>query len=660
MHHFTEWNQSCPLPEKQGLQYNECVFKEDKKGKTMILYIALSLLILCIGIYLARGKKNDFKALSLIMTVTISFAISALVVPYFAAKSPNLLFLTLSSIRYGSQCIGMNVNSEIVEALNLSQPVKTLYACYLYTLYLAGPIFASMFLISFSSTLIEMLRFSRYKNVYIFSELNERSIVIAESLFKDYRHSLRVFCNSDNAPEALKTRARACHALFLKRDESKIHLHKGRIYEFFEIDSDAEKTLNGTTELAGMLMKHKNLLTDITVRAFVHHSQIEMIRDFDSMLSETCPGLKVRFVDDAQSEAVEVLHSLMARLPIGEKGHHFHIMIVGCGVGGSAMLRTSTWLFCLPESACTIHVFDKSAKLAASRIREESPEFLNAPLERYFSNDPAGKNYDIVFHEAAAESEAFLREAEALPEMDLVIVSLGDDSLNHTVVRMLQRVFAKKNDTLRIPLTAARIRNENFAKLIRLDETTVYYGSIRKHYSYTHLIHPDLDAAARKCHKAYSGNTFWTEQDELDFCRYVNHDSSFAQALTTVARKQYILHSRPEGVSDADWIRKTLNDEKELARLGDAEHDRWNAYQRVNGWRRASLEQAEEIARRTNGRKVKDDRLLLHPAIVPVPELPFVEERVDEIRRKYNPEAGPCRYVQVDRDIIRKLPEILS
>lgn len=626
----------------------------------MILYFAASLLALGIGIALAREKKNDLKTLSLIMTVSISFAISLLTFPYFQNKSANLLFSILSTIRYGSQCIGMNVNSEIVGSLNLTEPMKTFYTVYLYSLYIAGPIFASMFVISFSSTLIEMVRYIRYKNVYVFSQLNERSAAIAESLFKSHRNALRIFCNTENAPEALKTRARACHGLLIKRDESRLHLSKGRVFEFFELDEDMEKTLNGTTQLAEMLKNSGVDLKNITVRAFVNHSQIEMVRDFDTRLAESCPGLKVRFVDDAQSESVEVLHSLMGRLPIGEPNYHYNLMIVGCGVGGSAMLRTAAWLFALPKSTFTIHVFDKAAKTAASGIKKESPEFLNAPLEKYFSSDPAGKNYDIVFHEAAAESEAFVRETEALPDMDLVIVSLGDDAVNHTVVRILQRIFAARNNSLKVPLIAARIRNENFAKLIHLDETTIYYGSIKKHYSYEHLIHPDLDQAARKCHKAYSGDPVWTDQDEYDFCRYVNHDSSFAQALTMVARKQYILHSKPANISESEWIRRVLNDENQLKMLGDAEHERWNAYQRVSGWRRASLEQADVIASRTGGKKVKDDNLLLHPAIVPVEELPYVEERVDEIRRKYNPNASPCRYVQVDRDIIKKLPEILS
>ena len=666
----------------------------------MIVYMVISLVILAVGIYLAREKRNDFKMLSLIMTLAIGLAVGVLVIPFFQLSNPNFFFTLLASFRYGSQTIGMNVNSSIADTLDLSEPLSSFYKCFLYGLYIAGPGFASMFLLSFSSTLIEMFRFGFCKKVFVFSELNERSIAIAESLYEyknndrneekeyiDYHRSLRVFCSSDSAPEALKTRARACHALLLKRDESKIALSSRRDYEFFEIDTDPDKTLNGTTDLVSMLKDHAKEPSRIMVRVFVKQSQIEVVRDLDNRIAELCPSLRVRFVDDTQSEAVSLLNTLRERLPIGEKNYHFNLMIIGCGIGGSAILRTAAWLFTLPESSYTIHVFDKEAKAAASAIKKQDPEFLNAPLDRYMNPDPAGKNYDIVFHEAAAESEAFVREVEALPDMDLVFVTLGDDSLNHTVVRLLQRIFASRSDSLRIPLIAARIREDNFRKLVHkdgnedkkirvaengavkkaedrkydIDDFTVYYGSFKENYSYKNLIQPDLEKAAFRVHMAYFGNPTKEEDKKYaasKFYRHENLNSSFAQALATAARKQYILHSKPENKDEESWIKETLANEAKLKMLGDAEHERWNAYQRVIGWQRATLEQAEEIARRTHGAQVKDDRLLLHPAIVPVEELPFVEEQVDDIYRRNN-RAKRSRYVQVDRDIVKELPNII-
>ena len=44
----------------------------------MIVYMVISLVILAVGIYLAREKRNDFKMLSLIMTLAIGLAVGVL------------------------------------------------------------------------------------------------------------------------------------------------------------------------------------------------------------------------------------------------------------------------------------------------------------------------------------------------------------------------------------------------------------------------------------------------------------------------------------------------------------------------------------------------------------------------------------------------------
>ena len=188
----------------------------------------------------------------------------------------------------------------------------------------------------------------------------------------------------------------------------------------------------------------------------------------------------------------------------------------------------------------------------------------------------------------------------------------------------------------------------------------IYFGSIEAHYSYDSLVHPELEEAAKIVHRSYYGSNEWTPEIEHTFYRYVNYDSSFAQALAMLARRRWNLASKPENINAEEWIRSVLNDEEQLAVLGFSEHDRWNAYQRINGWRCATLEQTDSIARESNGKRVKSDRLMLHPAIVPGSELAEREAAVNAIRRKYDPDARGVNYVQADRQIIACLPEILK
>lgn len=625
---------------------------------TYIAAVILALLLVGFGLYQAYENRNDLQKMSLSMTVCISFAVSCLVFPYFRSTTRNLLFAVLASIRYGAQSLSMNVNGDIVYSMNLPSWLAPLYSFFLLLLYILGPLFASMFVLGFSRTIVEYLRFGRAQHVHVFSELNERSAVIAQSLYNKQRSEVRVFCASDNAPESLKTKARAAHALIVKYDETALRLKKNRIYHFYEIYDNPDQTLPKTAALVQHLRTRKNIRS-ASVRVFISHDQIELVRDIDERLASDGYDIKIRYVDESHAEAVELFHHMIPILPTGEKGHHYNLLFVGCGTCGESILRTAAWLMVLPESTYTFHVIDRKAKAIASRLKEECPEYLNAQLEAYFKDDPTGKNYDVIFHEMDTESCAFRELLTSIDRPDLAAVALKDDIQTHRVAKEIIRIYAAKSPTLTAPPVAARIRSSKSVELLK--GASIYcFGSIGKHYDYDNLIHPELEEAAKVTHLSYYGSNEWTDEIALAFYRYVNYDSSFAQALTMLARRRYILASLPEGSDPYQWVESYLDDKEKLALLGDAEHDRWNAYQRINGWQCASLEQTDAIARATEGRKVKDDHLLLHPAIVPCEELAKREQEVDAIRRKYRPDAAGVNYVNLDRDIIRCLPAILK
>lgn len=622
-----------------------------------LLPVVTALLILLYGLFSVRRIRFDLQKTSLIMTVCISFAVTALTFPYFLAKNQNLLFSVLASLRYGTQILGMNVNSEIIGSMNLSGGIRWIYVFLLYLLYTLGPVFASMFLLGFSRTIMEYFRFGRKKNVHVFSELNEKTIVTAETLFRRHQDGLRVFCDSDRASEALKTRARAAHAILVREDEISLRLRKGRSYHFYELYSDPGKTLLMTSKLISRIRKNKKSCS-ATIRTFINHSQLEVIKDIDEHLTAEHANVKIRYVDENAAEATELFHRVIPLLPIGTPGYHYEILIVGCGDCGASILRTAAWLMVLPESSYTIHVADRNARTIASALKAEAPEFLNAPLDCYFRNSSAEKNYDIVFHDLNVESTDFTELLSALKQPDLSVICTHDDILNHRIAKQIERFCPGSGKSS--PLTAVRMRSGKTAELVKNESRFLYFGSLESRYSYSSLIHPELEEAAKVVHRSYYGSDEWTPEIEQTFFRYVNYDSSFAQALTMLARRRWILASKPDGVNPDDWIHQVLNDEEQLAALGYAEHDRWNAYQRISGWRCASLEETEAIARESDGKRVKSDRLLLHPAIVPGSELAAREQAVNAIRRKYWTDAPGVNYVQADRQIIACLPEILK
>ncbi|MBR2675298.1 MAG: hypothetical protein IKE28_00110 [Solobacterium sp.] len=624
----------------------------------MIIFLAVALFILSIGVSIAWRNRNDLQKMSLSMTISISFAISALALPYFMNKNSHLLYALLAALKYGTSAIGMSVNEDILYSLNLSGPIFHAYNFLLSLLYIAGPVFASMFIIGFSRSLVEFLRFGKYRHVHVFSELNERSAMIAESLYKRNPKELRVFCTSRNASDALKARANKNHSFLVQFDEASMKIRKNRTYEFYEIYDDPDKTLPKTAELARHLRDQNS--DHAVVRVFINHSHLELVREFDTQFGSDNTALQIRYIDENGAEATELFHHMIQSLPIGIPDYHYQFLLIGCGETGGSILRTAASLLILPESRTKFHVVDRNARQIAARFKSEAPEFLNADLDAYFSDDPTGKNYDITFHNLDAQSSELGELLQKIGRPDLTVVSISDDLENHRIAKQILRILSSESDQLDSPLIAARIRNSRSLDLLEKDSKLWFFGSMEKHYSYDSLVHPQLEEAAKQVHMAYCREDQWTPELEETFYRYVNNDSSFAQALAMMARCRYILFSKPEGVPNREWIDSVINDPEKLAVLGTAEHNRWNAYQRINGWRKATLAQVDVIAKRTGGRKVKDDVLLLHPAIVTYSQLEEVEREVDRIRRKYNPEASSVDYINSDRVIIRCLPKILQ
>ena len=624
----------------------------------MIIFLAVALFILSIGGTIAWKNRHDLQKMSLSMTVSISFAISALAFPYFMNKNSHLLYALLAALKYGTSAIGMSVNEDIFYSLNLSGPLFHAYNFLLSVLYIAGPVFASIFIIGFSRSIVEYLRFGKYRHVHVFSELNERSAVIAESLYKRNPKELRVFCTSKNAPDALKTRANKSHSFLVQFDEASMRIRKNKTYEFYEIYDNPDKTLPKTAELARHLKNQQP--EQAIVRVFINHSHLELVREFDTRFASDNTSLQIRYIDENGAEATELFHHMIQSLPIGIPDYHYQFLLVGCGETGGSILRTAASLLILPESRTRFHVVDRNARQIAARIKSEAPEFLNADLDAYFSDDPTGKNYDIIFHNLDAQSSELEELLKKIGRPDLTVVSISDDLDNHRIAKQILRTLSSESDQLDSPLIAARIRNSRSLELLEKDSMLWYFGSMEKHYSYDNLVHPQLEEAAKQVHMAYFRTDKWNSELEETFYRYVNNDSSFAQALAMMARCRYILSSKPADVPSREWIDSVINDPEKLSILGIAEHNRWNAYQRINGWRKATLSQVEAIAKRTNGKKVKDDALLLHPAIVPFYQLEEVEHAVDRIRRKYNPEAASVDYINSDKVIIRCLPKILK
>ena len=165
----------------------------------MLIYIVIALAVQLFGVYRAMKVRNDYQAFSAILTVTSSVCIGILTFPYFLLFGDDMFITILHTFKYGISSVGLSVDGDIVAALDLKGVEKIIYTLYLYSLYLIGPVSASIFIVSFSRSIVRFFRMLGYKRVHVFSTLDERSLAIYESIVETGEKQVAVFCSCSNA-----------------------------------------------------------------------------------------------------------------------------------------------------------------------------------------------------------------------------------------------------------------------------------------------------------------------------------------------------------------------------------------------------------------------------------------------------------------------------
>ncbi len=633
----------------------------------MIFFLAAAVLILIFFITRAVRSKGSLKARSAILTAGFSLAVTALVLPYFMEKENGIIYALFKSIRYGVSSIAMGADSQVTEAMNDGTIAGAVSASLLYLLYIAGPVTASVFLISFSRNVIERLRQCASKKEHVFSCLNEKTAIIAESIHASSPRDMITFADTPaDQDNDLFTRITRIGSFLQKGGIDKKTLRRNMRYVFYVINDDADKNLSTLSSLCSSLTANKRYeKRNVTVRYLASRNSLDLIRDIDSRFGEK---VDLRPLDENASLAVELLRE-NANVLTGKE--HKEIMIIGAGSLGLEILRSAVPLMIEPGSHFTVHVIDRDIRSIASRLKASCPELLNLPLDRYFLNDHDPlRNYDIVFYDADVTGSGLEDITEAVKSPDLITVALKNDEMNYMTAMRLMRIYGGRNSGMEYPGMAVRIRSDALRSSLRERDGISFFGDIDEVFDIGRLTHPELEDAAKRVHMTYLAGSYEgikektpEEQEKIledtGFYSYVNFDSSLNEALAMEFKLAYIRHVLNDGNAGKEAISRWLENSDNIRLMGDCEHLRWNAYQRTMGWRRMEKEQEEAAAFISGGRRVKNDDMLLHPALVSVEELPEAEALADSILRNYREDAA-SRYVDLDRDIVRELPYILD
>lgn len=496
------------------------------------------------------------------------------------------------------------------------------YTLMLSVLFVLAPVLTFGFVLSFFKNVSAYKRYVTHYNsdVYIFSELNEKSLALAKSLHdNDPRKRLFVFTDVFEKEEEqsyeLVEKVKELGAICFKKDiitiDFSFHSSKSAL-NFFAIGENQSENISQALKIIDKLKYRDN--TNLYVFSTQVESEILMANAFENRdNNEDKPILiKVRRVNEVRSLIDRNLYEngfdkIFSGAHQDENGvKRINAVVIGMGQHGTEMTKALSWFCQMDGYEVEINSFDKD-KNAKDKFVSLCPELMAFSGKK---DIPGEAKYTISIHsDIDVDTSMFDSIIENLPRTTYVFVALGNDEKNISTAVKLRAIFERLKYNPVIQAVVYNSEKKDALKDIKNFKGTPYsidfIGDMKSSYSEEVILDSDVEEEALKRHMKWG--------DEKEFWQYdYNYKSSIASAIH---RKMKILCGIP-------GIEKDPKDrtEKELWNLRILEHCRWNAYMRSEGYCYGG----------TVEKSGRNDLAKIHNCLVPFDELPLREQEKDD------------------------------
>lgn len=550
-------------------------------------------LAISVGIFMAtvvcslnlkNGKKRPTVAYYAFAGGTF-VAATTLFIPIYAQQFINdtgqAIKTFLISIHNTMRLFVLDGEFDIIKdfAGNLSEKMSIAFSMYAALLYVLAPLLTFGIVLSFFKNVAAYRRYicGFYKDTYIFSELNEKSLALARSISEDKKRSLFVFTDvfqrNDEQSFELQSRASRLGAICFKQDIVLINwnMHsKKKNLSFFIIGKDEGENITQTK----LLLDAYKMRENTSLYLFSSSTEGEL-----AVAHLEKGRMKVRRINEARSIMREALYTNGARffdtaVQGKDDRKEINAVIIGLNGIGKEMLKGLSWFCQMDGYYVTINAFD-SDKNAEDLFRGECPELMS---EKINGEKIVGEcEYDIKIHSGIIPGSASFGDIfNTIPTPTYVLVSLEDDSEN-----IKQAVFARmllERRGLKGVIVQAFVRNSQVTSVIKDAKNFKgeaynidFIGDVETTYSDAVILKSDLEAKGLRQHMKYPGCR------EEDFWNYeYNYQSSISLAIHMKMRE----HCKIPGAGKTE---DELNDyERNI--IERIEHNRWNAYTRAEGY----------------------------------------------------------------------------
>lgn len=631
--------------------------------------------------------------------------------------APRVLDSLLNSL----QLFAFNRSNDLdISLLEWMGPVLPLYAVYNAALYVAAPIGPAGMIISLVKQLISVPRMrsqARKRDVHAFSELNNKSLTLARSLYRDEGtdEHLVVFANVEDAETSLASDAQREGMLCLPQSMSFVADRIGggprkRTYVFCADDEVANlgDGIALARELAGQYaagdpIPYVFMFSSSPVAGAVVDAVSSEVNAPGEADSQESPQIKVRLKRvDWIRNTVDILLDKYPLFATGLdeeclRGREFapklrfdygptrrHVLIVGETMFAVEYLKGVLWAGQLGgEIGVQIDVVTPGADTLKRRFAFESPEFFaddGRPYQsrynlRFFQFDPQGADYLDYLRDDRSE----------FGEITHVLVAIDDDLVCAKVARRTREVLEQRRlaDPSAAPaFIAALIEDTELAQAVKLMRARkrLYaiepVGDAESAYSVKHVFNTPLSRQARNVNRIYSEYLITGAEDfeaavlqaDLGFMESeYNQRSSLASALHR--KYSLFLVCRKTG-SDAgahlDWsqplgsLDRAVIDEYE-AYFATAADSSWLSAVEHDRWSAYVATEGHEYASLDQvgqiwGLEGRHNYELahLHPCLTLFDDLPTLDDAVEAVK------GSSPQFQKIDDNVIRAIGVIAS
>lgn len=625
--------------------------------------ITIAFIVFIIAIFFAVKNRNNMSKWISCVLLGVFFATFFMVLPTAWINEGKtvecpILYSALSSLLYSFKALGGRQDIAQIETIALSGIFKTFYIYFNYIIFTLAPILASSLILSFIADFGDKIKyfFAFSKNVYVFSEINENSLSLAEGLLNNKEKTAIIFCKTKDAKKEDITKARKLGAILFHKSCEDIKTNKKhKKFEFCIINHDEDANLKIAETL---VTKHSKSNRKVTINTFIESGTgVKLLENVSKTKGEN--NIELRCID----EIAFFCNHLIFNHPLYDtkgNGKNISVAIIGCGRTGMRMLKTVYWAGQIEGYSLKIRVYDKDACKIEKNFYRECPGLKD--------------NQTIKFIETNVDTLDFqekLLNQENSKDATYIIVAMGDDQLNLSVADDISKIYRKNRNFGKdqMPEIFARVRSKDktgpyFNDTSFLKERNInLFGTTESIFSDTTLFNTELENMAFAVHLAYWERTD-KDKNSAEFKEVYNdfktseyeRRSSMAAALHIPA-KLCICDEIPKNDNNIltdkniDIFEKSIKtNDKLLEKLMRNEHDRWNAFMLTEGYIPASLEEMMQYSKITKNHR--DDLSMLHPCITDWDSLDILENAFNTAYNKNK------HFKYYDKEIVEKIPVI--